>query len=181
MKILSLLAENPDKEFTLYEIVKIISGDRSNTGKQVRTLAKQGKLKYIAGDRINPSLVSYLPNPTLPYPTQPTQPKKTSLHKKMNDALIEARENGLDEPITDEIKESQRIAKRAAQETVFPPTKPRKAKIPDFNTFMVKLDKSDSASSKHLKEKMNVKGKHRSINKERVFRIIRDVIDTLKE
>lgn len=179
LKILTLLAENPEKEYTLPEIAKEIGRDRSNTGKQVRSLAKQGKLKYTAGDRINPSLVSFLPYPTLPHPTLP-KPKseKKALHKKMHDALTEARENGKPEKeisltSTSRLAESEKQQKRTYT--------PRKPEIPDFNQFMEKLEKSNSASSKHLKEKMKVKGKHRSINKERVFRIIRDVIDTIKE
>jgi len=179
-EILAYLAQHKDEVFTLQELARAVGKDNSNTGKRVRKLAQQGKLNYSAGLGVD-SKVSYLPTYL---PTDlPTGKKveRSSLHQKMNTALIEARENGLDDPTTEEIKERQRIAKRAAHETVFPPTKPRKTKIPNFNTFMEKLDNSESASSKHLKEKLNVKGKHRSINKERVFRIIRDVIDTLKE
>jgi len=50
-----------------------------------------------------------------------------------------------------------------------------------FNLFMKKLDESNSYASKHLKEKINVKGKYRKINKERVIRIIRDTLDVILE
>lgn len=51
----------------------------------------------------------------------------------------------------------------------------------NFNLFMEKLEASSSYTSNHLKEKLNVGGKKRKINKERVIRIIRDVLDVLQE
>lgn len=54
-------------------------------------------------------------------------------------------------------------------------------KLLSFNEFMEKLENSMSYSSQHLKEKLNVGGKNRKINKERVIRIIRDVLDILQE
>ena len=50
-----------------------------------------------------------------------------------------------------------------------------------FNSFMEKLENSNSHTSKHLKALFNVKGKHKTINQERVFRIARDVIDLINE
>jgi len=60
------------------------------------------------------------------------------------------------------------------------PKTPKIEKL-DFNSFMAKLEKSNSYASQHLKEKINVKGKHKAINKERVIRIIRDVLDIANE
>ena len=60
------------------------------------------------------------------------------------------------------------------------PRAPKHKKL-DFNSFMAKLEKSNSYASLHLKEKINVRGKHKAINKERVIRIIRDVLDVIYE
>ncbi len=62
-----------------------------------------------------------------------------------------------------------------------PPRKKRAPKILSFNQFMEKLEGSDSFTSKHLKEKLNAKGKYAKINKERYIRIIRDTLDVLEE
>jgi hypothetical protein len=50
-----------------------------------------------------------------------------------------------------------------------------------FNNFMEKLESSESYAGKHLMEKLNVKGRNKAINKERVIRIIRDVLDVIAE
>jgi hypothetical protein len=57
---------------------------------------------------------------------------------------------------------------------------PKRKKL-DFNSFMEKLNKSNAYASVHLKEKLDVQGKHKAINKERVIRIIRDVLDIVNE
>lgn len=58
----------------------------------------------------------------------------------------------------------------------------KRKKIPaTFNEFMKKLAGSDSASALHLKDKLAVKGKKRAINKERVIRVIRDVLEIINE
>lgn len=57
----------------------------------------------------------------------------------------------------------------------------QKINIPDFNLFMEKLNTSNSYSAQHLKEKLFVRGKFKGVNKERVIRVIRDVIDIIKE
>ena len=53
--------------------------------------------------------------------------------------------------------------------------------ITDMNAFMKKLEASDSFSSKHLKEKINVKGKWKKVNKERVIRVIQDTLNIINE
>lgn len=50
-----------------------------------------------------------------------------------------------------------------------------------FGQFMTKLKMSDSYPARHLKGLLEVKGKYRSQNKEKVIRIIRDVLDVYKE
>ena len=57
----------------------------------------------------------------------------------------------------------------------------RKTKKLDTNSFMKKLESSNSFAAKHLRDKLFVKGKHRQINRERVIRIIRDVLDVINE
>lgn len=64
------------------------------------------------------------------------------------------------------------------------PAKPRKKRTPqvlNFNDFMLKLDTSNSFTAKHLKQLITVKGRHSRGNKERVIRIIRDVLDLIEE
>ena len=58
---------------------------------------------------------------------------------------------------------------------------PKAKQIIDFNAFMEKLDKSTSFSAKLLKEKLNVRGRNRKINQDRVIRIIRYTLDIIKE
>lgn len=53
--------------------------------------------------------------------------------------------------------------------------------IPGFPEFMKKLELSDSYSAKRLKEKLNVQGKSRQINLDRVLRIIQYTLDIVKE
>lgn len=61
------------------------------------------------------------------------------------------------------------------------PKKKRTPRVPSINDFMLKLEGSDSFSAKHLKQKLNARGKFATINKERYIRIIRDTLDVLGE
>lgn len=61
------------------------------------------------------------------------------------------------------------------------PKKKRTPRVPSINDFMLKLEASDSFSAKHLRQKLNARGKFATINKERYIRIIRDTLDVLGE
>lgn len=51
----------------------------------------------------------------------------------------------------------------------------------DFDEFMIDLESDkESPSGFHLKDKLNVRGKHKKINRERVIRNIRDVLNFQK-
>lgn len=50
-----------------------------------------------------------------------------------------------------------------------------------FSEFMAKLERSDSYSAKRLREKLNIRGKHRQINLDRILRIIQYVVDVVQE
>ncbi len=53
--------------------------------------------------------------------------------------------------------------------------------IPTFSQFMNKMEKSDSWGAKLLKEKLNVEGKYKKINQDRIIRIIQYTLDILQE
>jgi DNA-binding Lrp family transcriptional regulator len=163
-QILEYLAANPEKEFTLQELARAVGKDTSNTGKRVRNLAKQGKLKYTAGVGTD-SKVSYLPTylPTH-LPTGKPEIEET--------IQVEAKRKG---------REAALKTVGIDQELPVKPKRIRRATKLTFNKFMEKLEKSDSYASKHLKEKLFVRGKFKGVNKERVIRIIRDVLDIYHE
>lgn len=50
-----------------------------------------------------------------------------------------------------------------------------------FSEFMSKLEKANSFSAKQLREKLQVKGRHKQINQDRILRIIQYTIDVVQE
>ncbi len=197
-QVLDLLAENPTKVYTLPELSELLNKDKSNLSKTIRKLALDDKLNLEKGIGRAKSKISFktttlphktttLPHKTtiqeekittLPHKTTTEEKVLTPLQQKINDTLEKERKKH-----SDEMWEAKKALKKS-QDDLFDlkeKSKTTKTLIADFNTFMEKLEKSNSASSKHLKEKINVRGKHRSINKERIIRVIRDIIDTMKE
>lgn len=50
-----------------------------------------------------------------------------------------------------------------------------------FSEFMEKLQLSPSYAARQLREKLNIRGKHRQINLDRILRIIQYVVDVVQE
>ena len=160
-QILDFLLKNQESSFTLQELSTRLGKDKSNLAKVVRKLVSNKEIGYVQGKGGRPSIISYLKTSKIP---QDTTSIPQDNHKIPQDTTSIPQA-----PIK---KASKPIVRRKTHSRTL---------IPSFNQFMEKAENSNSYSAKHLQEKLFVKGKHRAINKERVIRVIRDVLDIIKE
>jgi hypothetical protein len=173
-QILDFLLKNQESSFTLQELSTKLGKDKSNLAKVVRKLVSNKEIGYVQGKGGKPSIISYKNTTSIPQG-------------------IENIPQGI-ENIPQAPENTTSIPQAPVKKIEIPDFKPKhtpkplprqrkllKARVPNFNEFMDKTKKSNSYSAKHLQEKLFVKGKFKAVNKERVIRIIRDVIDIIEE
>lgn len=176
--VLEYLAANSDKSFSIGELARNLSRDRSNVGKAIRELKSENKINYEADIGRKGSKVSHK-KPHLPHLPHLTKEKKPHLPHLITRA--EEKEKVVEKHITPKITPTRKPR-------VIKPKEPSitKSKLLDMLDYDIWMDQyktneelKNLESAKDLKQKLNVKGnpKFREINNERGKRFVRYVLN----
>lgn len=193
LDILNYLSEHPDKFFSVTELAELTGKDKGNLSRIIKKLREEDKINYIHGEGRTPSKISHksdliavvIPPPIIkPKPSPATISKQVIETKLIKHEIDKEREEiqkaidslnnkrREDSLLINELFEDIKVLKNQIEIFKKPSTE-----LVSFDDFMHYIENSSLPSALHLKEKLNISGKYALVNKERIIRIIRDVLD----